>query len=72
MRAETTNAKGQPVPYQVWSVAFSPDGRHMVTGSGFDPYGKARNLIQVWNVDTRTPDGEPMQGPSGRGLRGGF
>jgi WD40 repeat protein len=63
LRAETTNDKGEPVPYQVWSVAFSPDGRHLVTGSGADASRQLRNLLQVWDLDTRTPDGEPMQGP---------
>jgi WD40 repeat protein len=63
LRAETTNDKKEPVPYQVWSVAFSPNGRQLVTGSGADAFRQPRNLLQVWNLDTRTPDGEPMQGP---------
>jgi WD40 repeat protein len=64
MHAQTIDAAGRSVPYQVWSVAFSPDGHHVVTGSGFDPDGKAHNLVQMWNVDTRTAEGDPFKGPN--------
>ena len=66
MPAEMTNAEGKTVPYQVWSVAFSPDGSQLVTGSGVDEHLQPLNLIQVWNVETRTPDRGPMQGPPGK------
>jgi WD40 repeat protein len=64
MSTQTTDAAGRSVPYQVWSVAFSPDGHHVVTGSGFDPDGKAHNLVQMWNVDTLTAEGDPFKGPN--------
>ena len=56
---------GKFLPYQVWSVAFSPDGEHFVTGSGFDTAKEPNYLIQVWNTDTLTAEGEPIVGPSG-------
>jgi WD40 repeat protein len=65
MRAEAKPAQGPSLPYQVRSVAFSPDGHSLVTGSGFDESLMPRNILQVWNVDTRNPDGEPMQGQAG-------
>ena len=55
---------GQTVPYQVWSVAFSPDGRRVVSGSGFDTYNNQvgqNNLVQLWNVDPLAADGPPME-----------
>ena len=59
---------GQPVPYQVWSVAFSPDGSQIVTGAGFDfAGGDQNNLVQLWNVDPPAPRCEPKF----RVLRGG-
>ena len=66
MPTEMTNADGKTVPYQVWSVAFSPDGSQLVTGSGVDASRQPQNLVQVWNVETRTPDRGPMQGPPGK------
>ncbi len=44
--AHTTDEQGLAHPYQVWSIAFSPDGSKIVTGAG-----GGRNLVQVWNVD---------------------
>jgi len=58
---------GQPVPYQVWSVAFNPAGTQVVSGAGFDlDGGDQNNLIQVWDIDPALhSDGEPIQGDSG-------
>ena len=60
-----------PIPLQVWSVAFGPDGR-VASGSGFGPGGELRNLIQVWDVDRSQPpdrvftkSGEPIAGAPG-------
>lgn len=47
-------------PYELWSVAFSPDGRHIATGTG--AYG---GELQLWDADTLKPDGEPLIGHSG-------
>jgi WD40 repeat protein len=66
MPAQMTNEQGQTVPYQVWSVAFDRHGRQLVTGSGVDKFLNAQNLIQVWNLKTRTPDGDPIPGPAGK------
>jgi WD40 repeat protein len=65
--AHKTTKDNQPVPYQVWSVAFNSTSDHVVSGSGFDlDGGNQNNLIQVWNVEpTLRRDGEPIQGQSG-------
>ncbi|HWT49452.1 MAG TPA: WD40 repeat domain-containing protein, partial [Mycobacterium sp.] len=60
-----TAHKADGLPYQVWSVAFSPNGRKVVSGSGFDRAGNPNNLIQLWNVDTLTADGDPIEGEPG-------
>ena len=39
----------------VWSVAFSPDGRHIVSGSG-------DRTIRVWDAQTGDQVGNPLQG----------
>lgn len=55
----------QSIGYQLWSVAFSPDGRHIVTGSGFDSASSEEtNLIQLWKVDPLEKDGDPMRSSS--------
>jgi WD40 repeat protein len=40
----------------VWSVAFSPDGKYVLTGSGrfprFDPDQKADNTARLWDIGT--------------------
>jgi WD40 repeat protein len=65
--AHKMNKDGQPVPYQVWSVAFDPHGTQVVSGSGFDlDGGNQNNLIQVWDIaPTLRSDGAPIQGQSG-------
>ncbi len=65
MRAQKEAGQGKFLPYQVWSVAFSPDGRRIVTGSGFDTAKEPNYLIQVWRADALTPEGEPLRGPQG-------
>ncbi|KIK66981.1 hypothetical protein GYMLUDRAFT_915410 [Collybiopsis luxurians FD-317 M1] len=39
----------------VQSVAFSPDGKRIVSGSGDE-------TVRIWNAETGTPIGEPLQG----------
>ncbi len=64
--AHKVDDQGQPVPYQVWSVAFSPDGGQVVSGSGFDIAGGQNYLIQLWNVEpTIGANGPPIKGPPG-------
>ena len=40
---------------RVWSVAYSPDGQHIVSGS-------EDRAIQVWDAKTGTLVGEPLKG----------
>ncbi|WP_425568584.1 WD40 repeat domain-containing protein, partial [Nonomuraea antimicrobica] len=40
------------------SVAFSPDGKILATGSGDD-------TVRLWDVATRTPIGRPLTGHTG-------
>ena len=55
MTAQIVDERGKPMPYPVWSVAFSPDGRQIASGSGgYD------NSIQLWDVASRAADGPPM------------
>ena len=44
------------------SVAFSPDGHRIVSGS-------ADNTVRLWDAATGQPIGEPLTGPHGRGGR---
>ncbi len=71
--AQRTNEQGDLVPYQVWSVAFRPDGRQVASGSGFDLAiaGQNNNLIQLWNVDPAlSPSGDPIKDQSVEGQPG--
>jgi WD40 repeat protein len=53
------------VPYQVWSVAFSPDGSLIATGSGFDLSRREKNVVQLWDADPLASAGPAMEGPPG-------
>jgi WD40 repeat protein len=39
----------------VWSAAFSPDGRRIVTAS-------ENKTVRLWKVETGEPIGEPLKG----------
>src|SRR5258708_3264177 len=41
--------------YWVQSVAYSPDGQHIVSGS-------SDNTIRIWDAETGAPVGEPLKG----------
>ncbi|KAF7362706.1 WD-REPEATS-REGION domain-containing protein [Mycena venus] len=41
--------------HQVYSVAFSPDGKHIVSGA-YD------RTIQIWDAESGVPLGEPLEG----------
>ncbi len=47
-------------PYQIWSVAFSPDNRQVVSAAGDD-----NNSVQLWDVDPAGPTGPAMVGRPG-------
>lgn len=58
---QTLTPVGDPVAAHekpVEALAFSRDGRRMVSGS-------ADNLIRVWDAETRTPLGDPISGHEG-------
>jgi len=42
----------------VLSVAYSPDGRHIISGS-------LDNTIQIWNAETSSVVGRPLEGHTG-------
>jgi WD40 repeat protein len=53
--ARQTTIKIMPSPQATWSVAFSPDGHRIVSGS-------ADNDLHVWNADTGQQIGAPLTG----------
>ena len=56
--AETGIAVGRPLEghtESVLSVAYSPDGRHIISGS-------VNNTIRIWDADTGTAVNEPLEG----------
>ena len=58
---ETGAAVGEPLMGNtgpISSVAFSPDGTQIVSGS-------EDNTIRVWNVETGAAVGEPLMGHTG-------
>ena len=62
--AGTGTAIGRPMsqPHPVWAIAFSPDGRRLLTGCGAidGRPGEAR----LWNAATGEPAGPPQSHPS--------
>jgi WD40 repeat protein len=45
-RKEVASLAGHTTSDSVWSVAFSPDGQHIASGS-------SDNLVKVWSVSAR-------------------
>src|SRR5258707_8915159 len=45
----------------VWSVAYSPDGRYIISGS-------LDKTIRIWDAETGTMVGEPLEGHTDRAL----
>jgi eukaryotic-like serine/threonine-protein kinase len=63
--AVTGAARGQLAPthpYPVFSVAFSPDGRRLVTGAG--PEGGGEGEARLWDVATGQPASPALRRPS--------
>jgi len=46
------------MPYQIWDVAFSPDGHLIASGGGSD-------AVQLWDTDTGQSVGPPLRGHQG-------
>src|SRR5262249_42104599 len=55
--------RGQPLAHAepVWSVAFSPDGRTLLTGCGTKDHLKGE--FRLWDVATGVPQGPPQPQP---------
>ena len=75
-RAHATK-DGQDVTYQVQSVAFSPDGSRLATGSGpnLNDTNSNYNYLQLWKVDLSPvprliPDGDPIEDSPGWDILG--
>jgi WD40 repeat protein len=69
------NRNGKDLQYQVWSVAFSPDGHHLATGSGYGVGRTDLNLLQLWDVDgfgndPLRRDGDPIVDHQGWNIYG--
>jgi WD40 repeat protein len=59
--AETGSAVGKPLEGHtdtVWSVAYSPDGQHIISGS-------KDKTIRIWNAETGSAVGKPLEGRTG-------
>jgi WD40 repeat protein len=68
--ASTWELDGKPLPHD-WSLkgaAFSPDGRTLVTTSYLSRFGfgPTPDKVQIWDVATRQPIGEPIEHPATR------
>lgn len=66
--ANTWELDGNPLPHD-WSlkgVAFSPDGRTLVTTSYLSRFGfgPTPDKVHLWDVATRQPIGEPIEHPA--------
>ncbi|KAE9397335.1 WD40 repeat-like protein, partial [Gymnopus androsaceus JB14] len=56
--AETGRPEGDPLEghtHWVTSVAFSPDGKRIVSGS-------VDHSVRIWNAETGRPEGDPLEG----------
>jgi WD40 repeat protein len=45
----------------VWSVAYSPDGQHIISGSD-------DKTIRIWDAETGAAVGKPLEGHTGLGV----
>jgi WD40 repeat protein len=59
--AQNGTAVGEPLEGHtgwVWSVAFSPDGKHIVSGS-------SDHTLRIWDTQSGTAVGESLEGHTG-------